>query len=200
MQIQEMRDRDMEQREHRTGRDSTGKGRAERADKGRDRGVGRRVALYGLLLALAMVFSYVETLIPIYLGAPGVKLGLANLLTVTGLYTIGVRGTVQVNLARIVLAGWAFGNMFSIIYSLAGAALSLLLMLLCKKIGGFGIIGVSVIGGVGHNIGQLLIAAFVVKTFAVFTYLPVLLVAGTIAGALIGLLGGIVVERIRRYV
>ena len=92
------------------------------------------------------------------------------------------------------------GNMFSIIYSLAGAALSLLLMLLCKKIGGFGIIGVSVIGGVGHNIGQLLIAAFVVKTFAVFTYLPVLLVAGTIAGALIGLLGGIVVERIRRYV
>lgn len=177
-------------------------GRAEGRGKagGRDMDIGRRVALYGLLLALALVFSYVETLIPIYLGAPGVKLGLANLVTVTGLYTIGVRGTIEVNLARILLAGWAFGNMFGIIYSLAGAALSFLLMLLCKKMGWFGIVGVSVIGGVGHNIGQLLIAAFVVKTFAVFTYLPVLLIAGTIAGALIGLLGGIVVERISGFV
>lgn len=190
----------MEQGKHKTGKDSNVKGRSEGVRKDRDMDIGRRVALYGLLLALALVFSYVETLIPIYLGAPGVKLGLANLVTVTGLYTIGVRGTVQVNLARIVLAGWAFGNMFSIIYSLAGAALSLLLMLLCKRMGGFSIIGISVIGGVGHNIGQLLIAAFVVKTFAVFTYLPVLLIAGTIAGALIGLLGGIMVERIRRYV
>lgn len=158
------------------------------------------VAIYGLLLALAMVFSYVETLIPISLGVPGVKLGLANLVTMVGLYTIGVPGTVAVNLLRIVLTGFTFGNMYSMIYSLAGAALSLVLMLLGKKSGWFGSVGVSIIGGVGHNIGQLSIAAFTVQTLGVFSYLPVLLAAGTVAGALIGLLGGMIVQRIHKRV
>lgn len=159
-------------------------------------GPAAKTALYGLLLALAMVFSYVETLIPISLGVPGVKLGLANLVTMVGLYTIGVPGTIAVNLLRIVLTGFTFGNMFSMLYSLAGAALSLLLMFLVKKSGWFTTVGVSIIGGVGHNIGQLAVAAFAVQTLGVFSYLPVLLAAGTVAGALIGLLGGIIVQRI----
>lgn len=158
------------------------------------------VARYGMLIALAFIFSYIEALFPIYLGAPGVKLGLANLVTMTGLYTIGIPGTIAVSLVRIILAGFTFGNMFSILYSMAGAFLSLLLMVLCKKSGWFGTVGVSVIGGVGHNIGQLLVAAFVVQTAGVFAYFPVLLAAGTVAGAVIGLLGGMVIRRIGRFV
>lgn len=157
-----------------------------------------RTARYGLLISLAMIFSYVETLIPINLGVPGVKLGLANLVTVTGLYTIGRSGTILINAVRIILSGILFGNMFSIIYSLAGAALSMFLMVICIKGGWFGPAGVSVIGGIGHNIGQLAIAAAVVQNIGVFSYLPVLLAAGTAAGALVGLLGGIITERIQK--
>ena len=157
-------------------------------------------SLYGFLIALAFLFSYIETLFPIYLGAPGIKLGLANLVTVVGLYTISIPGTVMVSLTRVILAGFTFGNMFSMFYSLAGAALSMALMVLCKRSGWFGTVGVSVIGGVGHNVGQLLIAAFVVQTAGVFTYLPVLLIAGTIAGTLIGLLGGKITARVETYV
>lgn len=159
-----------------------------------------RVAVYGLLLALAMVLSYVETLIPISLGVPGVKLGLANLVTMVGLYTLGISGTIAVNLLRIVLTGFTFGNMFSMLYSLAGAALSLIFMVLVKRTGWFGSVGVSIVGGVGHNIGQLAVAAFAVQTLGVFSYLPVLLAAGTVAGALIGLLGGMIVQRIGKLI
>lgn len=159
-----------------------------------------KIAFYGLLLALGMVLGYVETLIPISLGVPGVKLGLANLVTMVGLYTIGVPGTIAVNLLRIVLTGFTFGNMFSMLYSLAGAVLSLVFMVLVKKSGCFGSVGVSIVGGVGHNIGQLAVAAFTVQTLGVFSYLPVLLAAGTVAGALIGLLGGMIVGRIGRLV
>lgn len=158
----------------------------------------RYVAVYGMLIALAFILSFVETLIPIHLGIPGVKLGLANLVTIVGLYTIGVRGTIAVSLTRIVLVGFTFGNMFSMVYGLAGWALSILLMILCKKGGWFSQIGVSIVGGIGHNVGQICVASFVVRTTGVFYYLPVLLIAGTIAGMLIGLLGGIIAERIKR--
>ena len=124
----------------------------------------------------------------------------ANLVTVVGLYTVGIPGTVAVNLVRIVLVGFTFGNMFSMLYSMAGAALSLFFMALCKKNGWFTQVGVSIIGGIGHNIGQLLVASYVVQTAGVFAYFPVLLIAGTIAGAVIGLLGGMVVSRIGKFV
>ena len=155
-------------------------------------------ALYGMLIALAFVLSFVETLIPISLGVPGVKLGLANLVTVVGLYTVGAGGTVIVSLLRIVLTGFTFGNLFAMLYSLGGWSLSLLLMVTCKYFRLFDMVGISILGGVAHNIGQFLIAAFVTKTFGVFSYLPVLLIAGTVAGALIGLLGGLILKRISR--
>lgn len=157
------------------------------------------VALYGMLIALAFILSFVETLIPIHLGIPGVKLGLANLVTIVGLYTIGVRGTVVVSLIRIVLVGFTFGNLVSMVYSLAGWVLSMFLMCFLKKTEWFSKIGVSIMGGIGHNIGQICIASLVVQTSGVFYYLPVLLVAGTIAGMLIGMLGGIIVERIQKF-
>ena len=157
-----------------------------------------RVALYGLLIALAFVLSYVETLFPVYLGAPGVKLGLANLVTVIALYGLGVKEAFAINVVRVLLSGFTFGNMSSILFGMAGAVLSLFLMAVCKKLRLFDMTGISIIGGVAHNIGQFLVAAFVTKTFGVFSYLPVLLIAGTVAGALIGLLGGIILKRISR--
>lgn len=159
-----------------------------------------RAALYGMLIALGFIFSYIENLIPINLGVPGVKLGLANLVTVTGLYTIGAAGAAAVNLVRVILVGLTFGNLFSMVYSMAGAALSLLLMVLCKKKEWFSPVGVSIVGGVGHNVGQLAVAAAVVENAAVFSYLPLLLIAGTIAGTVIGILGGMVVTRIGKMI
>ena len=157
-----------------------------------------RVALYGLLIALAFVLSYIETLFPVYLGAPGVKLGLANLVTVIALYGLDIKEAFAINLVRVILAGFTFGNMASILFGLAGAFLSLLIMAVCKHFRLFDMVGISILGGVAHNIGQFLIAAFVTKTFGVFSYLPVLLIAGTVAGALIGLLGGLILKRISR--
>ncbi len=156
----------------------------------------RTVALYGMLIALAFVFSYIESLIPIPIPVPGVKIGLANLVNVVGLYTVGAAGTAAVGLVRIVLVGFTFGNTFSMIYGLAGGALSLLVEIIAKRSGVFGCMGVSVLGGIFHNIGQLAVAAFVTKTAGVFTYFPVLAVSGIVAGTLIGILGGLIVERI----
>lgn len=161
---------------------------------------GAWVATYGMLISLAFIFSYVEAIIPIPIPVPGVKLGLANLVTIVGLYTVGIRGTVAISLIRIVLVGFTFGNASSMIYSLAGGALSLILMILVRKTGWFSQIGVSIVGGIGHNIGQLSIAALVVQTAGVFYYLPFLMVAGVVAGAVIGLLGGLVTERIQGFV
>ena len=158
------------------------------------------VALYGMLISLAFIFSYIEAVIPIPIPVPGVKLGLANLVLIVGLYTVGISGTIAVSLVRIVLVGFTFGNLSSMIYSLAGGIVSLILMILLKKTGKFSQIGVSIIGGIGHNIGQLTAAALITETAGVFYYLPFLIVAGVIAGALIGLLGGMVTDRIRNVV
>nr|WP_314463227.1 Gx transporter family protein [uncultured Clostridium sp.] len=154
-------------------------------------------ALYGMLIALAFVLSFVESLIPISLGIPGVKLGLANLVTVVGLYTVGTSGTIVVSLLRIVLTGFTFGNLFAMLYSLAGWGLSIAIMVLCKKKNWFGTSGISILGGIGHNIGQITVAAFVVKQPGVFFYLPMLLIAGTAAGLVIGILGSMIISRIK---
>lgn len=155
------------------------------------------VAKYGMLIALAFIFSYLEAMIPIPVPIPGIKLGLANLVIIVGLYTVGISGTIVVSLIRIVLVGLTFGNLFSMVYSLAGGALSLLLMVMCKKANWFSQTGISIIGGIGHNVGQLSIAALVVQTSGVFYYMPALLVAGVVSGAVIGLLGGMVTTRIQ---
>ena len=160
----------------------------------------RLTALYGMMIALAVLFSYVEMLIPLNLGIPGVKLGLANLVTIVAFYTIGVKEAVAITLVRIVLVGITFSNLFSMLYSLAGGELSLILMILCRKRDWYGQTGVSIVGGVGHNVGQLIVAAIVVENTAVFYYFPYLLVAGIIAGMLIGILGGIVVNRLSRFI
>lgn len=157
-----------------------------------------KVALYGVLIALAMILSYVETLIPISLGIPGVKPGLANLVVIVAMYILTPKDAFVISMIRIVLVGFTFGNMSAMMYSFAGGLLSFAVMYFCKKKNFFGVTGVSISGGVSHNIGQLLIAALVVENTAVFFYLPVLLLAGALTGALIGLLGGMAVKRLPR--
>ena len=163
---------------------------------GGDIKVKNRVAYFGVFTALALIFSYIETLVPISFGIPGVKLGLANLIIVIALYKIPLREVYVLSIVRVLLSGVLFGNYFSIAYSLAGGLLSLTVMALLKKAGGFSVIGISIAGCVCHNIGQLVVAMIVVETFAMSYYMPVLLVAGLITGFLIGVVADQVLRRI----
>lgn len=156
-----------------------------------------KITIIGMLTALAMVLGFVETLIPINLGVPGMKLGLANLIVIITLYLFDIKTAVIVSLLRIVLIAMTFGNVSMMFYSIAGASLSLLCMILAKKINGFSMVGISIIGGIMHNVGQIICAAFVVRTNGVFTYLPVLMFAGIISGMLIGIAASLVLVRVK---
>ena len=157
----------------------------------------KKIAAMGLLVALAMVLSWVEQLVPLSVQVPGVKLGLANLAVLFALYRLGVRAAWTVSLLRVALVSITFGNAYSLWYSLAGAVLSLLVMGLLRKTGRFSLLGVSVAGAVSHNLGQIAVAAAVLGAASMAYYLPVLLVSGTAAGVCIGAVGAILVRRIR---
>lgn len=157
----------------------------------------RKVARYALLIALAMVLSWLESLVPITAAVPGMKLGLTNLVVLFALYRMNVMDAAAVSLIRVLLVSFTFGNAYAFAYSFAGAILSLLVMLALKKTGKFSTIGVSIAGGVGHNLGQIIVAALVLETEKIFFYLPVLMVSGIAAGICIGILGGIIVDRLK---
>jgi len=159
--------------------------------------MGKRIARYALLTALAMVLSWLESLIPLPGMLPGMKVGLANLTVVFALYRMSLRDAAGISLARVLLVSLTFGNAYSFAYSLAGAVLSLGVMAGLKQWDKFSIVGVSIAGGVCHNLGQLLVAIAVMGTARLGWYLPALLVSGTLAGAVIGMAGGWIVERVR---
>ena len=148
----------------------------------------KRVAYCAMLTALAMIFGYVEAMLPFGFGIQGVKLGIANLVIVLALYMLPSYQVLLIQLARIVLVSFLFGNMSMMIYSLAGGTLSFFVMSLLKKAKGFSITGVSIAGGVSHNIGQLAVAVLAVQNMKIAFYLPVLLMAGLLTGCLIGML------------
>ena len=150
----------------------------------------------GLLTALGLIIGYIEFLIPIPLGIPGVKPGFANIVIVWALYSLGPWEALMINGMRIFLSGFLFGNFSMILYSLAGAAVSFLCMCLAKKSGLFSMTGVSMMGGVMHNVGKLLVAMAVLETVSLVYYGPVLLAAGVITGLLIGIVSGEVKKRI----
>ncbi len=158
---------------------------------------GKRIAFLSIAVALGLILSYVEALIPIFAGVPGMKCGLSNILVVYLLYAFGPVEAATVNALRILLVSFLFTNPFSLAYSLAGAIFSLLGMLLLKKTGIFSIYGVSMAGGMLHNLGQIMVAAFLVENYHVYYYLPVLLVSGCITGWVVGLLAGRVLKTIR---
>lgn len=147
----------------------------------------KSVAYLGVFLALAMILSYVEAILPFAIGIPGVKLGLANLVTVLMLYLIGWREALCVSVLRIVLTGILFGNLLSICYGLAGGLLSFVLMFILIRMNCFHVVTVSICGGIIHNMGQLIVAGFLVSSYYVIYYMPVLLIAGFVTGALIGI-------------
>jgi heptaprenyl diphosphate synthase len=150
------------------------------------------------MVALAMIFSYVEALIPLPFFMPGMKLGLANIVTIIVLYKMRALDAAVISMARILLSALLFGNVFSLAYSLTGGTLSLVVMILLKKSGRFGITGVSAAGGVCHNIAQTAVAALLLETGELAYYLPVLLVTGTVTGCLIGILGGVVLKKLAK--
>ncbi len=147
----------------------------------------KRTAYLGVFLSLALVCSYVESLIPFHFGIPGVKLGLTNIVIILTLYYMGVKEAFTVSILRILLAGFMFGNMFSILYSLAGGCLSFSCMALLKKTRKFKIISISAAGGITHNLGQIIVAAAVVENRNLFYYFPVMLPAGAATGIFIGI-------------
>ena len=159
-----------------------------------------KTAFMGLLLAFALILSYIETLIPFQTGIPGVKLGLANLAVALSLYLFTWKEAILLTTLKAVLSGLMFGNLFMIIYSLAGALISCMIMILLKKTGGFHVPIVSVAGGVMHNMGQLLVAVFVVETYSIFYYIPVLMIAGLITGLVIGSVAALVLPYIQNIV
>lgn len=141
-----------------------------------------RMTLTAMLTVIALMFSYIEAMIPITLGIPGFKLGFANIMIIIALYALDARYAFAVDLTRIILAGLLFGTPFSMMYSLAGGMLSLAVMWCLKKTGMFSVIGVSMAGGVFHNLGQLMVAAVVVSNFRMFIYFPVLVFTGIATG------------------
>ncbi len=157
----------------------------------------KKVATYGLLVALAFILSYIESLFPLSLAIPGIKLGLANLVVVIALYSMGAVDALLLSLLRILLVGFTFGNLSMMLYSLAGGMLSWLLMTIFRKTKLFSMTGVSIIGGIAHNTGQIGVAILVVETFDIAYYLPFLLIAGVITGAVIGILGAMINKRIK---
>ena len=155
-----------------------------------------KIAYLGLCLALALICSYVEALIPVPIGIPGVKLGLTNVLVVGVLYLSGWKDAAIVSFARVLLAGFFFGNLYSILYSLAGALLSLAVMAAVKKTEKLHLVSVSAAGGIAHNVGQFLVAALVVENYRILYYLPVLFLVGMVTGVLIGVVVTGVLKRL----
>ena len=156
----------------------------------------RKLAFLGLSIALAMILSFVESQIPVFTAVPGMKLGLPNLVMVFLLYRVGWKETVAVSLVRVLLVSLLFGNAQSLVFSLAGAVLSLAGMALLKKSRLFSPVAVSVTGGGLHNIGQIIAACLWTGTAQIAYYLPVLLLSGIAAGILIGLLSGLLLKRL----
>lgn len=160
----------------------------------------RKIARMGLLVALSMILSYVESLIPAFVAVPGVKVGLANIVVIFALYTLGPIEALIVSLLRVILSSFLFGSVLSLLYSLSGALLSLGGMMLMKKLKIFSTTVVSVTGGVLHNVGQILVACLVLETDVLLYYLPVLILSGVITGAVIGIIASLVIKRLENNI
>ena len=159
-----------------------------------------KAAYLGLLLAFALILSYIEVLLPLQTGIPGVKLGLANLAVLLCLYLFTVKEAMLLSLVKAVLSGLLFGNLYMIIYSLAGAVLSCLVMAVMIRLGKWHVPVVSAMGGVMHNVGQLIIAYLTIQTYGILYYVPILLIAGLITGLLIGMIVSLTLPYIKKVI
>ncbi len=159
----------------------------------------KNVVYCGVLIAVAMLIGYVEQNLPLNIGIPGVKLGLANAVTIVALSILGKKEAILITELRVLLTAFMFGKIFAMVFSIAGSVLSLVAMLCLKKTGKFSNVGVSVVGGVMHNVGQIIAAAILLHTKAIIYYLPILIVAGVVSGIIIGILSQTIIARINTY-
>ena len=157
-----------------------------------------RIAACGVLTALALIFSYIEFLVPLPIAIPGIKLGLANIVCLVCLYALGEKHAFLINVTRIALAALLFGSVFSALYALAGGVVSFAVMALLKRTKRFSVCGVSMAGGVFHNLAQLAVAGLLVESAQVFYYFPVLLLSGMATGIGIGILATLILRNIAR--
>ena len=157
----------------------------------------KKIALLGITAAIAIILSYVEAMIPSLIPIPGVKIGLANIAIMFALYKLGMPQASIVSFVRLATLFLIFGEIMPLLYSISGALLSLTVMCLLKKFAPFSEVGVSVAGGVAHNIAQIIVAIFMFSTDALIYYLPVLLLSGTVSGILIGVVSGILIKKIK---
>ena len=157
-----------------------------------------KIAICGMMTALAMVLGYVEHLIPFSIGIYGIKLGLANLAALIMLYLTDTKTAFAIHATRIILCGILFGNVFSLIYSISGGVFSFLVMAILKRTKLLSPVGISIVGGICHNIAQLAAAIFMVDELKIAFYLPVLIISGALAGALVGVCSNTVIRKLRR--
>ena len=156
----------------------------------------RRLTTLSITIALAMVLSYLESLIPVFVAIPGIKVGLANVAVIFTLYKLGDKEAIIISLIRVALISMLFGNAATFLYSIAGAIFSLVLMIILKRFSPLHTVAVSVVGGVAHNLAQICVASLLLRTDVLIYYLPFLLLSGIIAGIVVGVTGAILVERI----
>lgn len=160
----------------------------------------KRIAFLGIMTSVALVLSYLEAILPpIYAAVPGIKAGLPNIVIILILYKLGLKEAVIVSLLRVFIVALLFGNAMTLAYSLAGAVVSILLMALFKKLDLFSAVGVSIIGGVAHNLGQILIAIVLLNSTLIGYYMIILTFTGAIAGVFVGLAGSLLVKRLNRF-
>ena len=158
----------------------------------------KRVAVLGLCTALALILAYVEVLLPpLFSAIPGIKLGLPNIAIIFVLYKFGIVDAATVSFIRVASVSMLFGNPMTFAYSFAGAVLSIAVMAILKKTNLLSTVGVSVAGGVFHNVGQILMAMLLLGTAELGYYLIVLAITGTISGIFIGMCGGFAVKRVK---
>lgn len=159
----------------------------------------KKVALLGVLTSVALVLSYLESILPpIWAAVPGIKVGLPNVVIIFLLYRYGVKEAAIVSFIRIFIVSLLFGNVMSMAYSFAGAFLSIVLMAICKKIKVFSTVGTSIVGGVAHNAGQILVAIFLFDTVQIGYYMIILAITGTIAGVFIGIAGALLLKKLNK--
>ena len=157
----------------------------------------KKLTLLGLCASLAMVLSYLELLLPpIYSALPGIKMGLPNIVIIFTLYRFGVKEAAAVSFVRLFAVSLLFGNTMIFAYSLAGAALSLTVMAILKRIDSFSPIGVSVVGAICHNLGQTAVAIFLLERIEIGYYMAVLTVTGALAGILVGLVAAYLLKKL----
>lgn len=161
---------------------------------------GKILAYCSIFTALALIFSYVEFLLPIPIPLPGVKIGVANLVIILALYRLGFKYAFTVNMVRILISGLLFSGVFGMLYSFAGGILSIVIMYILYRTKIFSMIGISMAGGVAHNIGQLLTASALLSSTALLSYFPILVFTGIISGILTGFLSYEIERRLPSHI